>query len=157
MAQHQVSVTDVVAPTAKISFGRRTAVDDGTVYPEAVLRSCASSTDDHRVDVWQGHRRCTQRSKHHLGGVLGGLGEHTVRLTVTDLSGNTDVLNAVWWSSTELRLFSATSASALPASVEGVSTVVRVMTTRWMPPTRFACIGTSTRFLIRPQRAGRRC
>ena len=44
MAQHQVSVTDVVAPTAKISsLGAEQPVDDGyRLDPEAVLRlSCA--------------------------------------------------------------------------------------------------------------------
>lgn len=132
MAQHQVSVTDVVAPTAKISsLGAEQPVDEGyRLDPEAVLRlSCAASSDDHRVDV------CAWA----IDGAPAGqnttivaswpdYGEHTVRLTVTDPSGNTDVLErrVVVVDRTAPRL-SATSVSALPASViEGASTVVRV-------------------------------
>lgn len=132
MAQHQVSVTDVVAPTAKISsLGAEQPVDDGyRLDPEAVLRlSCASSTDDHRVDVcaWAIDGAPNGQNTT-LVASWADSGEHTVRLTVTDPSGNTDVLErrVVVVDRTAPRL-SATSVSALPASVdEGVSTVVRV-------------------------------
>ena len=132
MAQHQVSVSDVVAPTAKISsLGAEQPVDDGyRLDPEAVLRlSCAPSTDDHRVDVcaWAIDGAPNGQNTTMVASWADS-GEHTVRLTVTDPSGNTDVLErrVVVVDRTAPRL-SATSVSALPASVnEGVSTVVRV-------------------------------
>ena len=132
MAQHQVSVTDVVAPTAKISsLGAEQPVDDGyRLDPEAVLRlSCAPSTDDHRVDVcaWAIDGAPNGQNTTMVAS-WSDSGEHTVRLTVTDPSGNSDVLErrVVVVDRTAPRL-SATSVSALPASVdEGASTVVRV-------------------------------
>ena len=132
MAQHQVSVTDQEAPTAKISsLGAEQPVDDGyRLDPEAVLRlSCGSSTDDHRVDVcaWAVDGAPNGQNTT-LVASWADSGEHTVRLTVTDPSGNTDVLErrVVVVDRTAPRL-SATSVSALPASVdEGASTVVRV-------------------------------
>ena len=132
MAQHQVSVTDVVAPTAKISsLGAEQPVDDGyRLDPEAVLRlSCSPSTDDHRVDVcaWSIDDAPNGQNTTMVAS-WSDSGEHTVRLTVTDPSGNSDVLErrVVVVDRTAPRL-SATSVSALPASVdEGASTVVRV-------------------------------
>ena len=75
MAQHQVSVTDVVAPTAKISsLGKEQPVDDGyRLDPEAVLAFVCPSTEPPRGRLRMGHRRCTQWPKHHHGGVLVGL------------------------------------------------------------------------------------
>ena len=132
MAQHQVSVTDVVAPTAQISsLGAEQPVDDGyRLDPEAVLRlSCASSTDDHRVDVcaWAIDGAPAGQNTTMVAS-WSDAGEHTVRLTVSDPSGNTDVLErrVVVVDRTAPRL-SATSVSALPVSVtEGATTVVRV-------------------------------
>ena len=132
MAQHQVSVTDVVAPTAQISsLGAEQPVDDGyRLDPEAVLRlSCAPSTDDHRVDVcaWAIDGAPAGQNTTMVAS-WSDAGEHTVRLTVSDPSGNTDVLErrVVVVDRTAPRL-SATSVSALPVSVtEGASTVVRV-------------------------------
>ena len=132
MAQHQVSVTDAVAPTAQISsLGAEQPVDDGyRLDPEAVLRlSCAPSTDDHRVDVcaWAIDGAPAGQNTTMVAS-WSDAGEHTVRLTVSDPSGNTDVLErrVVVVDRTAPRL-SATSVSALPVSVtEGASTVVRV-------------------------------
>ena len=132
MAQHQVSVTDVVAPTAQISsLGAEQPVDDGyRLDPEAVLRlSCAPSTDDHRVDVcaWAIDGAPAGQNTTMVAS-WSDAGEHTVRLTVSDPSGNTDVLErrVVVVDRTAPRL-SATSVSALPVSVtEGATTVVRV-------------------------------
>ncbi len=132
MAQHQVSVTDVVAPTAKISsLGAEQPVDDGyRLDPEAVLRlSCAPSTDDHRVDVcaWSIDGAPNGQNTTVVAS-WSDSGEHTVRLTVTDPSGNTDVLERrVVVVDRSLPRLTATSIDALPTSVDaGAPTVVRV-------------------------------
>ena len=132
MAQHQVSVTDVVAPTAKISsLGAEQPVDDGyRLDPEAVLRlSCAPSTDDHRVDVcaWSIDDAPNGQNTTMVAS-WSDSGEHTVRLTVTDPSGNTDVLERrVVVVDRSLPRLTATSIDALPTSVDaGAPTVVRV-------------------------------
>ena len=132
MAQHQVVVTDVVAPTAKISsLGAEQPVEDGyRLDPEAVLQlSCAPSTDDDRVDVcvWAIDGAPAGQNTTVVASWADS-GEHTVRLTVTDPSGNTDVLERrVVVVDRTLPRLAVTSVSALPTSMEaGVSTVVRV-------------------------------
>ena len=132
MAQHQVVVTDVVAPTAKISsLGAEQPVEDGyRLDPEAVLQlSCAPSTDDDRVDVcaWAIDGAPAGQNTTVVASWADS-GEHTVRLTVTDPSGNTDVMERrVVVVDRTLPRLAVTSVSALPTSMEaGVSTVVRV-------------------------------
>lgn len=132
MVQHDVTVTDVTPPNAAVSsLGDEQPVDDGyRLDPDAVLRlSCAASTDDHLVDVcaWSidgspaGQNATVVASWAESG-------EHMVRLTVTDPSGNTDVLERrVVVVDRTLPSFASTSVAALPTSVDaGASNVVRV-------------------------------
>lgn len=132
MVQHEVSVTDVVSPTAAVSsLGDEQPVEDGyRLDPDAVLRlSCTASSDDHRIDVcaWAIDGAPAGQNDTVVASWADS-GEHTVRLTVSDPSGNTDVIERrVVVVDRTLPRLAATSVAALPATVDaGASDVVRV-------------------------------
>ena len=132
MVQHDVTVTDVTPPMAAVSsLGDEQPVEDGyRLDPDAVLRlSCSASTDDHQVDVcaWSIDGSSAGQNTTVVASWADS-GEHVVRLTVTDPSGNTDVLERrVVVVDRTLPSLASTTVAALPASVEaGAPTVVRV-------------------------------
>ena len=132
MVQHDVTVTDVTSPNAAVSsLGDEQPVEDGyRLDPEAVLQlSCAASTDDHLVDMcaWSIDGASAGQNTTVVASWADS-GEHMVRLTVTDPSGNTDVLERrVVVVDRTLPSLSSTTVAALPTSVDaGASNVVRV-------------------------------
>lgn len=132
MVQHDVTVTDVTPPTAAVSsLGDEQPVEDGyRLDPDAVLRlSCSASTDDHEVDLcaWSIDGAPAGQNTTVVASWADS-GEHVVRLTVTDPSGNTDVLERrVVVVDRTLPSFASSLVAALPASVDaGASNVVRV-------------------------------
>jgi predicted secreted protein len=132
MVQHDVTVTDVTSPNAAVSsLGDEQPVEDGyRLDPDAVLQlSCAASTDDHLVDTcaWSIDGASAGQNATVVASWADS-GEHMVRLTVTDPSGNTDVLERrVVVVDRTLPSLSSTTVAALPTSVDaGASNVVRV-------------------------------
>ena len=133
MVQHDVTVSDVQAPTAVVSsLGDEQPVEDGyRLDPDAVLRlSCSASTDDHRVDLCAWSIDGTTAGQNTTVVASWAVsGEHIVRLTVTDPSGNSDVIERrVVVVDRTSPSFASTSVAALPSSMEsGSSNVVRVV------------------------------